>query len=141
MLKNLEIYQWLAPLIAIYYIVRTFRQYKKGKYSPRNTVIWTLFWLGLMLLALVPDTVANSLAEGLGFKDHINALIFVALGILFLMVFYLSAAINRVENKMTELVRRIALERITNLPTSASTKRKIANKNISAPLPKKENSK
>ena len=136
MFKNLEIYQWLAPLIAIYYIIRTFRQYKKGKYSPRNTVIWIIFWFSLMLLALVPDTVANSLAHGLGFKDHINALIFVALGILFLMIFYLSAAINRVENKMTELVRRIALERITFPSSKKSVQKKSSIQEES--VPKKE---
>ena len=115
---QLEVYQWLVPLIAIYYIVRTFRQYKNGKYSPRNTLIWIAFWTCIMLLALLPDTIPNSIARALGFKDHINALIFVSLAVLFLMIFYLSAAVNRVENRMTELVRKLALN---NSPTMIST--------------------
>jgi len=106
---QLEVYQWLVPLIAIYYIVRTFRQYKSGKYSPRNTLIWIIFWVGIMLLALLPDKIPNSIARALGFKDQVNALIFVSLAVLFLMTFYLSAAVNRIENKMTNLVRKIAL--------------------------------
>lgn len=109
---QLEVYQWVVPLITLYYIVRTVKQYRNGKYSPRNTVIWILFWLSITLLALVPDRVTNSIARGLGFKDHINALIFVVLAVLILMVFYLSAAVNRIEDKMTELVRRIALEKV-----------------------------
>lgn len=120
-------------MIAIYYIIRTFKQYRIGKYSPRNTVLWVGFWIGLMFLALLPDTIPNSIARGLGFKDHINAIIFVALGFLFLMVFHLSAAVNRIEDKMTTLVRKIALEKASikhNLlppnigSLSKSTKRK-----------------
>ena len=133
--KQLEIYQWLGPIIAIYYIIRTFRQYKEGKYSPRNTIIWTIFWIGVMLLALLPDTVANSIARTLGFKDHINAIIFVFLALLVLMVFYLSAALNRVENKMTELVRRIALDQAEQVQkhktNQNNTPPKVARKYIS----------
>ncbi len=133
--KQLEIYQWLGPIIAIYYIIRTFRQYKEGKYSPRNTIIWTIFWVGIMLLALLPDTVANSIAKTLGFKDHINAIIFVFLALLVLMVFYLSAALNRVENKMTELVRRIALDQAEQIQKQKTAQKntppKVARKYIS----------
>jgi hypothetical protein len=106
---QLEIYQWLAPLIATFSIIRTIRQYSKGKSSPRNTVIWIIIWLGIALLGLMPDEIANRLANTFGIRSHINAIIFIALGLLFLMVFYLSAAVNRVENQLTELVRQLAL--------------------------------
>jgi len=107
---TLEIYQWLGPLISVYYIIRTIKQYSKKKYSPRNTVIWIIFWLGIASLCLLPDKIPNALARGLGFRDHINAIIFVALALLFLATFYLSAALNRVENQLTELIRQLALK-------------------------------
>ncbi len=106
---QLELYQWLVPVLAIFYIIRTLRQYSLGKYSPRNTVIWIIFWIAIALLGIMPNEIANSLAIGLGFQDRPNAIIFVALGLLFLMVFYLSAALNRVENQLTDLVRKLAL--------------------------------
>ena len=106
---QLEIYQWLGPILSIFYIIRTFRQYTLGKYSPRNTIVWIAFWFGIALLCIMPNKIADSLAEGLGFRDRPNAIIFVALGLLFLMVFYLSTALNRVENQLTDLVRKIAL--------------------------------
>ena len=138
--KPLEVYQWLVPVIASYYIFRTFRQYANGKYSPRNTVIWTCFWLAIMTLALIPDTVATSIAKGLGFKDHINAIIFVALGLLFLMIFYLSAALNRVENKITDLVRRLALEKaaLAVKENTSTPKKKVTKKYVSKKLSKKK---
>ena len=106
---QLELYQWLVPALSIFYIIRTIRQYTKGKYSPRNTVIWLIFWTAIALLGIMPNEIATSLAEGLGFRDRPNAIIFVALGALFLLVFYLSAALNRVENQLTDLVRKLAL--------------------------------
>jgi len=110
---QLEIYQWLAPLIALVYIIRTVRQYFQGKTSPRNAIIWITFWIGVSLLALMPDTIPNRIARTLGIRDHINAIIFLSLGVLFLMVFYLSAAVNRVENQLTELIRQLALNEIS----------------------------
>lgn len=106
---QLEIYHWLAPLISIFYIIRTVKQYSLGKYSPRNTIIWITFWIGVALLGIMPNEIATSLSKGLGFRDAPNAIIFVALGLLFLMNFYLSAALNRVENQLTDLVRQLAI--------------------------------
>ena len=114
---QLEVYQWLGPIIAGYFIIRTFRQYRVGKYSPRNTIIWIGFWLGILLLSLLPDRIPNIIAKGLGFKDHINAIIFAALALLFLMMFYLSAAVNRIEDRLTDLVRKIALDTSLTSPT------------------------
>lgn len=128
---KLQIYQWLVPLLALYYIIRTVRQYSRGKYSPRNTIIWIIFWIGISLLAIMPDEIPNSIAKGLGFKDHINAIIFVALGLLFLLVFYLSAAVNRIENQLTELVRQLALNEF-------SKKEKPIDKNKEKILPLEE---
>ena len=106
---QLELYKWLVPLLAIFYIIRTIRQYSLGKYSPRNTIIWIFFWMAIAMLGIMPNEIANSLAKNLGFQDSPNAIIFVSLGLLFLIVFYLSAALNRVENQLTDLVRKLAL--------------------------------
>ncbi len=130
---QLELYQWLVPILAIFYIIRTMRQYSLGKYSPRNTVIWIIFWIAIALLGIMPNEIANSLAIGLGFQDRPNAIIFVALGLLFLMVFYLSAALNRVENQLTDLIRKLALSEPLHgvLSEEEIEKSKTANKIIS----------
>jgi len=136
---QLELYQWLVPVLALFYIVRTVRQYTSGKYSPRNTVIWITFWIAIALLGIMPNEIAASLAKGLGFRDRPNAIIFVALGALFLMVFYLSAALNRVENQLTDLVRQLALsqallpltdEEETDVKSSRTSKTSTSNASI-----------
>ena len=108
---KLEIYQWLGPLIATFFIYRTIRQYQAHHRAIRGTVIWIGFWVALILLSILPDTLSIRIAEALGFKSNINAVIFVGLGFLFLIVFYLSDALHNMERKVTELVRELALER------------------------------
>jgi len=119
---QLEIYQWLGPILSIFYIIRTFRQYTLGKSSPRNTTVWITFWFGVALLCIMPNKIADSLATGLGFRDRPNAIIFVALGLLFLMVFYLSSALNRIEDQLTDLVRKIAITEARQIESNAVKK-------------------
>lgn len=51
------------------------------------------------------------MAESLGFRSNINAVIFVALGFLFLMTYNQSTTIERLEKQITTLVRKVALEK------------------------------
>ena len=110
---QLEIYQWLVPLVAGFFIIRTIRQHQKHARNIAGTIIWLAFWVSLILLAVVPDLISFRVAEMLGFKSNINAVIFIGLGFLFLIVFYLSDAQNRLERRMTELIRELAKERAT----------------------------
>ncbi len=74
-----------------------------------------LFWITISLLAIIPDMVSFSLAETLGFRSNINAVIFVALGFLFLMTYYHSSTIEKLEKQITELIRKIALDKQNEL--------------------------
>jgi hypothetical protein len=106
---QLEIYQWLVPLVSLFFLSRTFIQYRNKRRSLRSALVWLVFWLTLATMAIIPNQISNEVAELLGFKSNVNAIIFVALGLLFLFVFYLSASLERMERKMTELVRKLAL--------------------------------
>lgn len=118
---QLEIYQWLVPLIAGFFIIRTIRQHQKHTRSIQGTLIWLAFWISVIVLAVVPDLISFRIAEMLGFKSNINAVIFMGLGFLFLIVFYLSDSLNRIDRRITELVRELAKERAekdTDVPAS-----------------------
>ena len=107
---QMEIYQWLVPLVGVFYISRTFLQYRKNKRSATSVAIWTVFWTTIIVLAIIPNPVSFKIADLLGFKSNINAVIFVALGWLFLFIYYLSSTIDKLERQITELVRKMAIE-------------------------------
>ena len=112
---QIEIYQWLGPLIAIFFIYRIISQFRANRRLLVSTVIWVSFWFVIIVLAAFPHIFSNSLAESLGFRSNINAVIFVALGFLFVMTYNQSSTIERLEKKITDLVRKVALEKQENL--------------------------
>lgn len=106
----MQFYQWLVPIIAIYYIYRIVGQYRGHKRLVSSTLIWIIFWITCSFLALMPDLVSDRIAKLLGFKSNINAVIFVALGLLFLFMFYLTAIIEKMERQLSDTIRELALE-------------------------------
>lgn len=104
----MQFYQWLVPLIALFFIVRIIWRYRNHGYNKLTAFIWAGFWVSIAILAVIPDFVSTRLASLLGFKSNITAVIFVALGLLFIINFYLSAQLNRMERQMTGLVRMLA---------------------------------
>lgn len=105
-----EIYQWLVPLIGLFYIFRIVLQFRANKRSVTSLLVWLVFWTTIVVLAIIPNPVSFEIARLLGFKSNINAVIFVALGWLFLLIFYLSTTIDRLEKQMTELIRKLAMQ-------------------------------
>lgn len=105
-----EIYQWLVPLIGAFYILRIVIQFRANKRSVTSLLVWLVFWVTIIILAIIPNPVSFKIANLLGFKSNINAVIFVALGWLFLLIFYLSSTIDRLERQMTELIRKLAIQ-------------------------------
>jgi len=108
---QLEIYQWLVPLISIFFITRTILQFYRKRRTVSSTIIWIIFWGTLILLAIIPNELSVKLAQVLGIKSNINAIFFVALGLIFLFIFYLSAIVEKLEIQLTELVRKQAIDK------------------------------
>jgi len=108
---QIEIYQWLGPIIALFFIYRIISQFRANKRLLLGTIIWVSFWVVVILLSAIPQKFSVSMAESLGFRSNINAVIFVALGFLFLMTYNQSTTIERLEKQITTLVRKVALEK------------------------------
>jgi len=108
---QIEIYQWLGPIVAIFFIYRIISQFRANRRLLFGTIIWVSFWLVIILLSIFPHVLSTNLATSLGFKDNINAVIFVALGFLFVLTYNQSSTIESLEKQITKLVRNIALEK------------------------------
>lgn len=109
-LLQIEIYQWLVPVIGLYFIYRTINQYITKKRTILAAVVWIIFWLSVITLAIIPNQVSFKIADILGFKNNVTAVIWVSIGMLFFFVFYLSSTVERLENQLTDLVRKLAIE-------------------------------
>jgi hypothetical protein len=135
----MNIYQWLVPLISLFFIYRLITQFKANKRLLIGTFLWVTFWILVSFLSVFPDFVSTNLSKWFGFKDHINAVIFVALGFLFLITYHQSATIESLEKQMTELIRKMALEKQKHIDLIKKTDNKSTSKNKETSPIKKNN--
>lgn len=105
---ELQIYQWLIPLISLGFIVRSIYQHIRGTRSLRSVIIWVVLAIVIGGLAAIPDLISFPIAKFLGFKSNINAVIFIGLGVLFVINYYLNLRVIRLEKNLAELTREIA---------------------------------
>jgi hypothetical protein len=69
-----------------------------------------LVWGGMAVVATFPE-VTNSIAKIIGIEGNINAVILIGFLLVFLMMFKLLSAIERLENQVTTLTRKDSLKK------------------------------
>jgi hypothetical protein len=104
-----EIYQYIVPVISLLFLVRISIQLKNKRRSIFSSIVWSIFWIVVGVLALAPHLLSTFLADVLGFRDNVHAVLFIGLGLALLIIFYLSSVIDKLETQLTNLVRTLAL--------------------------------
>jgi len=90
------------------------RQFSKGINTFFETLLWILLWSFISLVAIFPDAITLFISETIGIKDHINGIIFIGLAISFLLNFKLFDSLKKQNKALTELVRKLALEKASH---------------------------
>lgn len=106
-----EVYQIIVPIVSLFFVVGLLRRFWMSKASWQETLIGGTFWTAVGVFALFPDQISHLIARVFGIKSNINAIIFLCLGLIFFFQYRLFFMIKRQEAALTQLVRRITLER------------------------------
>ena len=72
-------------------------------------IVRVLIWAGMIIIALFPG-VTNWIAETVGLQGNINAVILTGFILVFLIIFKLLSAIERIEQALTGLIRKDAIK-------------------------------
>ncbi len=107
---KIEIYQIIVPLVGIIGILYSLKQHIKGINTVFESLLWSVLWLFVSLVAIFPDAITVFLSKSIGIKDHINAIIFIGLAISFFLNFKLFDSFKKQNKLITDLVRKIAIE-------------------------------
>ncbi len=106
---NLTPYQLLVPLVAFVAVAYAWNLVSRRQKTAWEAGLWTIFWLCIGVIAIYPDAV-DILQRFLGIKNRENAVFITAIGILFMIVFYLIIRLENLEQRQTKLIRRMALK-------------------------------
>ncbi len=106
---NLSLYQIIIPLICLYILFRIVKHYRRGVYTPGILILGIILWGGIALISLFPNF-SNEITKITGIKSNVNAVIFLAILILVLLVFRLSLQIEYLKRDITNLVREDSIK-------------------------------
>lgn len=113
MFEKIHLYQIVITAIATIMIYQGIVNFIKGKTSQTflKLLIRITVWGGMALIALFPNF-TNTLAKIIGLQGNINAVILTGFILIFLIIFKLLSAIERLEQQISEVTRKESLKDI-----------------------------
>lgn len=108
-----HIYQIAIAIISTVMIYKGVENYFKGRNGQTflKVLIRVIVWGGMTIIAVFP-TFTNDLAHIIGMEGNVNAVILVGFIFVFLMIFKLLSAIERLEQQITTVTRDKSLSEI-----------------------------
>lgn len=70
-----------------------------------------IVWGGMATVAIYPNS-TRTIAHFMGFEENMNAVIIIGFVLIFLIIFKLLSAIEKIEENITELTRKEALKEL-----------------------------
>lgn len=108
-----HIYQIAISIISAIMIYQGVAKYMRGETSQTilKVLVRVMVWGGMALIAIFPSF-TNILANALGMVGNINAVILTGFILIFLIIFKLLSAIEKLEQGLSEVTRKEALREI-----------------------------
>ncbi len=120
MIENIHLYQIVVVAVASIMLFQGVKEFVKREAGQTvlKLLVRLVVWGGMALIALFPD-LTYSFSRIIGIEDNITAVIVTGFVFVFLLIFKLLSAIEKLEQNVSELTRRDSLreahERIEQL--------------------------
>ncbi len=102
------VFQIFLVAFAVIAIYKTWRQYQARHVSKYWLLLFGGFWVIVALVAISPDT-TSVIANMVGVGRGSDLLVYIAVVVLFYMVYRLLVTQQRLSEEITELVRKLAI--------------------------------
>lgn len=101
--------QILIIAFLLFAISRVILRFKDRTISIGELIFWMLLWIGAGVITLLPQS-TDFLAKILGVGRGVDAIIYIAIIILFYGMFRLYVKMEHIEHEITDIVRKTALK-------------------------------
>ena len=99
--------QVLATLISFFALASLLTSYRRGALSLRRLIGWFLLWL-IVIVVVYHPAFSDTVAVFLGVSHGTDAAFFIAILLIFYVIFKLLMRIENLEQNLTKIVREIA---------------------------------
>ncbi|MCC7357373.1 DUF2304 family protein [Candidatus Uhrbacteria bacterium] len=103
--------QIILVAILIGAIYMTWKRSKEQAIGFREAVLWTILWVTAAMIILLPQT-TTTIANILGVGRGVDVILYASVILLFIALFRLHVIVERLERKLTDIVRAEALRDI-----------------------------
>lgn len=100
--------QFLLVLIILSAVAVVWKRVRERVISMREAFLWTILWAIAIVIILLPNT-TSVVARWLGVGRGADLVLYASIVALFLLVFKVFVSLDKLDHKLTELVRRDAL--------------------------------
>ncbi len=98
--------------LMIFFGLEKFIKRKPGQ-SVLKLLVRIVVWGGMAAVALFPS-LTNQLAQFIGIEGNINAVVLTGFLLVFLMIFKILSVVERIEQDITRLTRKEALQKLSH---------------------------
>lgn len=111
--KSFHLYQLVIMIVSFAMIYQGTENFIKGKGNQTflKLAVRIIVWGGMTIIAIFPEVTAI-FAKAIGMEGNINAVVLTGFILIFLIIFKLLSAIERLEGQISEIVREEALKKI-----------------------------
>ena len=102
--------QILLVLFALFAIINVAKKKKEGLLGPKGFVFWILFWIIAGVVVVWPNSVQN-IADRLGIGRGVDLVIYIAIAIIFFILFRLHVKMESLKRDLTTVVREDTLKK------------------------------
>ncbi len=106
---TLSAIQVLLLLLVLFGLSRVYLKYREKNLSSFWMISWTIFWIAVAVVVVRPE-LTTRIAHRVGIGRGADLAVYVAVLVLFLLVFRITVALGKIERTITKIVREIALK-------------------------------
>lgn len=130
----MTVIQIVLILFSAFAFSRALLRFRRGDLPFVHLLLWFFFWLGVVIVALRPG-VSSALAHVFGVGRGADMVIYLALMVLFFLVFRMFGKIEDLERQITRVVRAAALEKLDGQSGPTAVPRRSPSGPVPLPVP------
>jgi|SRR3989344_456773 len=101
-------YKIAVPIVALFFILYAWNHVLRGTKTIWEGILWMIFWGFIAMIVLFPSWI-SFLTAWTGIRGQANAVFSISLGVLLFIVFHILVRLEKIQKRITELVRHKAL--------------------------------
>ncbi len=116
--------QIIIIIFAVFALSRTYLRLHDNKITKGEFILWTFVWISVVIVAFIPEVIV-ALSDFFGLGRGLDLAILTSVILLLYLIFKSYVRIEMIEQDLTELIRKLALEKAhqnKNQPDTARVK-------------------